>query len=54
MAMGSRGALQDQQVEWLSDRHQCKANLNCLRKSYAKIIDGLNQGLEQIYSRGPF
>jgi uncharacterized protein len=54
MAMGSRGAMQDQQVEWLSDRHRCKANLNCLRKSYAKRIDELNQGLEGIYQRGPF
>jgi uncharacterized protein len=54
MAMGSRGAMQDQQVEWLSDRHRCKANVNCLRKSYAKRIDELNQGLEEIYQRGPF
>jgi uncharacterized protein len=52
--MGSRGAIQDQQVEWLSDRHQCKANLNCLKKSYAKRIDALNRGLEGIYQRGPF
>jgi uncharacterized protein len=54
LAMGGRGALQDQQVEWLSDRHRCKANLKCLRKSYAKRIDVLNQGLEGIYQRGPF
>ena len=54
MAMGSRGAMQDQQVEWLSDRHRCKANLNCLQKSYTKRILELNQGLEGIYSRGPF
>jgi len=54
MAMGSRGAMQDRQVEWLSTRHQCKTNLSCLRQSYAKRIDELNQGLEQIYQRGPF
>ena len=54
MAMGSRGAMQDRQVEWLSDRHRCKANLTCLRKSYTTRIGELNQGLEGIYQRGPF
>jgi uncharacterized protein len=54
MAMGSRGAMQDRQVDWLSTRHQCKTNIRCLRQSYAKRIDELNQGLEGIYQRGPF
>lgn len=54
MTMGGRGAMQDQQVEWLSKRHQCKTNLSCLRKSYAKRIDELNQGLGGIYQRGSF
>lgn len=54
MAMGGRGAMQDQQVEWLADRHRCKSNHSCLRKSYAKRIDELNRGLEGIYQRGPF
>ncbi len=54
MAMGSRGAMQDRQVEWLSTRHLCKTNMSCLRQSYAKRIDELNQGLEGIYQRGPF
>ncbi len=54
MAMGGRGAMQDRQVEWLSTRHQCKTNMSCLRQSYAKRIDELNQGLEGIYQRGPF
>ena len=54
MAMGGRGAVQDRQVEWLKDRHQCKANLSCLRSAYAQRIDELNQGLEGVYSRGPF
>lgn len=54
MAMGGRGAMQDRQIEWLSSRHQCKTNISCLRQSYAKRIDELNRGLEQIYQRGPF
>ncbi len=54
MAMGGRGAMQDQQIEWLSTRHQCKRNISCLRQSYAKRIDELNRGLEGIYQRGPF
>ncbi len=54
MAMGARGAMQDRQIEWLKERHQCKSNLSCLRTSYAQRIDELNQGLDGIYSRGPF
>ncbi|MDE2420587.1 MAG: hypothetical protein KGO49_05340 [Gammaproteobacteria bacterium] len=54
MAMGSRGAMQDRQYVWLKNRHMCKANVACLKQSYSDRIDELNQGLEEIYSRGPF
>lgn len=54
MAMGSRGAMQDRQYVWLKNRHMCKANTACLKQSYNDRIDELNQGLEEIYSRGPF
>lgn len=54
MAMGSRGAMQDRQYVWLKNRHMCKSNTACLKHSYNDRIDELNQGLEQIYQRGPF
>jgi len=54
MAMGSRGAMQDRQYVWLKNRHLCKTNTACLKQSYNDRIDELNEGLEEIYSRGPF
>lgn len=54
MAMGSRGTMQDRQYVWLKNRHMCKTNTACLKQSYNDRIDELNQGLEDIYSRGPF
>jgi uncharacterized protein len=35
LAMGSRGELQDQQIEWLSKRRDCKADIDCLTAAYA-------------------
>ena len=54
MAMGSRGAMQDRQYVWLKNRHMCKTNTVCLKQSYNDRIDELNEGLEEIYQRGPF
>lgn len=34
MPMGNRGVVQDEQVEWLSKRQACKADLTCLRAAY--------------------
>ena len=36
MPMGSRGVVQDAQVEWLTKRQACEADLSCLRAIYAE------------------
>ncbi|MGV8937161.1 MAG: lysozyme inhibitor LprI family protein [Allorhizobium sp.] len=35
LAMGSRGALQDEQVAWLKTRQACEADIECLKAVYA-------------------
>ena len=52
--MGERGAMQDDQREWLAARRRCGANVSCLRRSYRKRIGELEAQLQQIRSRGPF
>lgn len=54
VAMGGRGAIQDDQVQWLQARHACGANRACLTKAYARRIDQLNHVLQHVYSQGPF
>lgn len=41
MPMGSRGVVQDEQVEWLSKRQACKADLTCLRAAYTERLTQL-------------
>jgi len=36
LPMGNRGVVQDAQVEWLSKRQACGADLTCLRAAYAR------------------
>ncbi|MCM2475644.1 hypothetical protein HGO38_19400 [Rhizobium sp. CG5] len=50
MAMGNRGQLQDQQIEWLTKRGECKADIGCLTAAYATrlaelttIYDGIER-----------
>ena len=35
LAMGSRSALQDEQVAWLKTRQACEADIDCLKAAYA-------------------
>ncbi len=34
LAMGARGELQDQQIEWLTKRGECKGDVACLTAAY--------------------
>lgn len=52
--MGQRGALEDDQREWLSDRRRCDDDVRCLRRSYRKRIAELEDVLQEIRSRGSF
>ena len=54
LAMGGRGALEDDQREWLRQRHQCRANRACLVRAYDQRVGALQTGLQRIYSNGPF
>lgn len=43
MLMGARGAAQDEQVQWLSQRKSCGGDVACLQSAYATRIQQLNQ-----------
>ncbi|MBP1844568.1 uncharacterized protein J2046_002827 [Rhizobium petrolearium] len=38
LAMGSRGAMQDEQVEWLKRRHACGGDADCIRAAYQERL----------------
>ncbi|MBW8320695.1 MAG: hypothetical protein K0M49_13015 [Arenimonas sp.] len=38
LPMGNRGVVQDEQVEWLSKRQACDADLACLRAAYTERL----------------
>ncbi len=46
MLMGSRGAAQDEQSQWLQSRHACGASASCLTASYKGRISVLNSELD--------
>lgn len=52
--MGARGALQDEQRDWLAQRARCGADASCLRKAYDARIGQLQKLLDDFYSRGPY
>lgn len=54
LGMGARGALHDEQQDWLRTRAACGADVACLNGAYARRIATLEQGLKAIYSRGPY
>jgi uncharacterized protein len=54
LAMGGRGALEDQQRQWLRDRRGCGAQRACLNRSYDRRLGDLERSMERIYSNGPF
>ncbi len=54
VAMGQRGAIQDDQIAWLKARHACRADRMCLRQSYDKRIATLQAVIDNAASHGPF
>lgn len=52
--MGTRGAIQDQQVQWLSLRDQCRDNVSCLRDVYKMRQQKLDLYMDRVYKQGPF
>jgi uncharacterized protein len=54
VGMGVRGALQDQQVEWLKARAGCGANRSCIRNLYEARIRALETEVERIVRGGPY
>ncbi|EJL32801.1 hypothetical protein PMI01_02440 [Caulobacter sp. AP07] len=54
LAMGGRGALEDQQRQWLRDRRGCGAQRACLNRSYDRRLGDLERSLERVYRNGPF
>jgi uncharacterized protein len=54
VAMGQRGALQDEQADWLKARRVCGASIQCLRDHYDDRIAELNGYVERIREGGPY
>jgi uncharacterized protein len=54
VAMGRRGAIKDEQREWLKKREACGARVACLTDIYDTRIRALNDVIEGIASRGPY
>ncbi|MGZ9720681.1 lysozyme inhibitor LprI family protein [Rhizobium miluonense] len=48
LAMSARGAMQDQQTEWLKKRQACGAEVACLTSSYQERQKELNEAYKQI------
>lgn len=54
VAMGQRGAIQDEQRAFLQQRNGCGANLACIRNAYSAREKQLETVMTQIQQRGPF
>lgn len=54
VAMGQRGALQDEQADWLRARRACGVAFRCLRDHYDDRIAELNGYLDRIREGGPY
>jgi len=55
MGMGARGALMDEQADWLKQRRACGARRECLHGLYDKRIAGLRRFIdERVVTKGPF
>lgn len=52
--MGTRSAIQDQQVKWLRLRDQCQDNVTCLSDVYKMRQQKLDIYMERVYQQGPF
>ena len=54
VGMGTRGALNDAQADWLARRHACKADVGCLGKIYGVRIREIQKVLDDAKAHGPF
>lgn len=52
--MGTRGAIQDQQIKWIQLRDQCRDNLSCLTDVYKMRQQKLDLYMNRVYKQGPF
>lgn len=52
--MGTRGAIQDQQIKWLQLRDQCRDNVSCLSDVYKMRQQKLDLYMDRVYKQGPF
>lgn len=52
--MGTRGAIQDQQIKWIQLRDQCRDNLSCLTDVYKMRQKKLDLYMNRVYKQGPF
>lgn len=52
--MGTRGAIQDQQVKWLQLRDQCRDSVTCLTDVYKVRQQKLDMYMDRVYKQGPF
>lgn len=54
LAMGRRGQLDDEQIDWLRGRKACGANKQCLSAAYAHRLERLDGVIEEVAHHGPF
>ena len=54
VAMGQRGAIHDQQAQWLKTREACGNDVPCLTAAYQTRIGQLDRVIDDIASRGPY
>lgn len=52
--MGGRGAIMDDQRDWLQARKRCGGDQRCLARSYDNRLRQLNTVMDRVYSQGPF
>lgn len=48
LPMGSRGALETAQIEWLDKRRACEGNLDCLAAAYASRMAELRNSVGEV------
>jgi uncharacterized protein len=54
VGMGMRGAIRDEQAEWLRERRACGTSVRCLTMHYRARVVELDAYLDRIRSQGPF
>lgn len=52
--MGTRGAIQDEQVQWRKQRNLCRVKIECIEKSYQIRQLELDLHLQRVIEQGPF